>query len=132
MNFSLPIILTLGLSFLVALSTYPALIWGLRRLKLGQVIQPELSAEHQKKAGIPTGGGILFVLLGIIAGLASLRVHSGALPATVALLLFGLLWLVDDLAKLKLSQVGIPARLKLPLQVLASIPVVFLAHTTQH
>jgi phospho-N-acetylmuramoyl-pentapeptide-transferase len=125
-------LITAAAALIVGLAGYRFLIPVLRRAGVGQVIQKELSEEHQRKAGTPTGGGILFVALGILGGLLSLGMHPGALPATVALVLFGTLGLLDDLAKLKIGQIGIPARLKLPLQVVLAIPVAVLAHTTQH
>lgn len=124
--------ITVALSFAIAMVAYPFLIRLLRRWGVGQVIQHELSPEHQRKAGTPTGGGILFVLLGIVGGLASLPTHRGALPAVAALLLFGLLGFADDLAKLRFGQRGVPARYKFPLQILLAIPVADLAHTQQH
>lgn len=124
--------ITTVVSFLIAMVLYPVLIRLLRHFGVGQVIQPELSAEHQRKAGTPTGGGMLFVLLGIVGGLLSLLMHRGALPAVVALLLFGLVGLADDLAKLRLGQRGLRARYKFPLQILFAIPVAYLAHIQQH
>ena len=120
---------TFAVAFLVSVAAYPFLIRYLRRLKAGQVIQAELPASHQKKAGTPTGGGMLFVALAIIGGLLSLRAgHAGPLPAVSALLLFGLIGASDDLQKLRVGSLGIPARAKFPLQVLFSLPVVWLAH----
>ncbi len=124
--------ITTAVSFVVAMALYPILIRLLRYWRVGQVIQPELSAEHQRKAGTPTGGGMLFVLLGIVGGLLSLLMHRGALPAVAALLLFGLIGFADDLAKLRFGQRGMPARLKFPFQVLFAIPVAYLADTQQH
>ncbi|MDQ6744036.1 MAG: phospho-N-acetylmuramoyl-pentapeptide-transferase [Candidatus Dormibacteraeota bacterium] len=119
-------------AFAIAAAAYPVLIRVFRRLKLGQPVQAELSEAHQRKAGTPTGGGILFMVLAVLGGLLSLTTHSGALPATVALLLFGGLGLLDDLRKLRVGAAGIPARVKFPLQVLLAIPVAVLAHTPQH
>ena len=125
-------LLTVAAAFLVSVALYPLLIKALRRMGIGQVIQVEMAEEHQRKRGTPTGGGVLFIALGITGGLLSLIVHRGALVATVALLLFGALGLLDDAAKLHIGQVGIPARLKLPLQLVLAIPVVILAHGPQH
>jgi len=92
--------LTAAVSLLVALALYPLAIRLLRRAKAGQVIQAELPAAHQMKAGTPTGGGMLFVALG----------------------------LADDLRKLRIGSLGIPARFKFPLQLLLALPVAWLAH----
>jgi phospho-N-acetylmuramoyl-pentapeptide-transferase len=119
-------------AFALALALYPVLIRVFRRLKLGQPVQAELSEAHQRKAGTPTGGGILFMGLALVGGLLSLTTHQGALPSTVALLLFGGLGLLDDLRKLRVGAAGIPARIKFPLQILIAIPVAALAQTPQH
>ena len=125
-------VLTAGIAFLVCVVAYPYVIRAFRRLRLGQVVQAELSEEHQRKAGTPTGGGILFVGLAIVAGLLSLRSHGGAGAAVLGLLLFGGLGLTDDLSKLRRGSLGIPARLKLPLQLLLAIPVAAVAQAPQH
>jgi phospho-N-acetylmuramoyl-pentapeptide-transferase len=122
-------VLTAGVSLAVALILYPRLIRLLQRAKAGQVIQAELPEAHQKKAGTPTGGGMLFVALGVLGGLlATLAGHPGAEPALAGLVAGGLLGLADDLRKLRIGSLGIPARLKLPLQFVLAVPVAFLAH----
>src|SRR2546425_2952614 len=119
-------------AFAIAAAVYPVLIRVFRRLKLGQPVQAELSEAHQRKAGTPTGGGILFLGLALLGGLLSLTTHRGALPATIALLLFGGLGLLDDLRKLRVGAAGIPARVKFPLQVLLALPVAALTQAPQH
>jgi phospho-N-acetylmuramoyl-pentapeptide-transferase len=120
--------ITFLVSLALALILYPILIRALRRWKSGQVIQAELPDSHQKKAGTPTGGGILFVALGIVAGvLATIAGHAGALPATAGLLVGGLIGFADDRSKLQVGTRGIPARLKFPIQALLAIPVAWLA-----
>src|SRR6266853_3737933 len=61
-------VLTFAISFLIAVVLYPPFIHALRRIKAGQVIQAELPDSHQKKAGTPTAGGILFVAIAILGG----------------------------------------------------------------
>jgi phospho-N-acetylmuramoyl-pentapeptide-transferase len=121
-----------AITFVVALVLsailYPLLIRALRRWKSGQVIQAELPASHQKKAGTPTGGGILFVALGIVAGvLATIAGHAGALPAVAGLIAGGLIGFADDRSKLQVGARGIPARLKFPIQILLAVAVTWLA-----
>ena len=115
-------------SLIVGLAAYPPFIQTLRRVRAGQVIQEELPESHQKKAGTPTGGGLLFVALGIAAGIVAIVAgYPDALAAVAGLVAGGLLGLVDDLSKLRVGTRGIPARFKLPLQLLLALPVAWLA-----
>ncbi len=121
-------LITFVVSFVIALAAYPPFIRLLKRLKAGQVIQEELPESHQKKAGTPTGGGALFVVLAVLGGgLASVAGHENAAPVIAGLLAGGLLGAADDRSKLMVGTRGIPARLKLPIQVLLAIPVAWLA-----
>ena len=119
---------TFAIAFVVAVVAYPPFIALLRRWRSGQVIQAELPETHQKKAGTPTGGGILFVALAIVAGvLATAAGHPGALPAVAGLVAGGATGLFDDVSKLRRGSIGIPARLKFPIQLLLALPVAWLA-----
>lgn len=121
-------LITFVVAFAIALTAYPFAIRTLRRIKAGQVIQEELPDSHQKKAGTPTGGGMVFVALAIVGGvLATVAGHPGALPATAGLVAGGLIGFADDRKKLQVGALGIPARLKFPVQVLLSIPVAWVA-----
>ena len=120
--------MTFLVTFVIALVLYPVFIRTLRRMKAGQVIQTELPDTHQRKAGTPTGGGLLFLGIAIAAGLlATLAGHGGALPASAGLLIGGVIGFADDRSKLMVGTRGIPARLKLPLQVVLAIPVALVA-----
>ena len=119
---------TFAVSLAVAAALYPLAIRLLRRAGSGQVIQAELPDSHQKKAGTPTGGGILFVALALIGGvLAALAGHGGALPAMAGLVLGGVIGFVDDVSKLRHGSIGIPARLKFPIQIVLATPVAWIA-----
>ena len=121
-------LVTFVVTFIIAFVLYPPFIRVLGRMKAGQVIQEELPDSHQKKAGTPTAGGILFVAIAIVAGLlAALAGHQGALPAPAGLVVGGLVGFADDRSKLRVGTRGIPARLKFPLQVLLAVPVAWLA-----
>jgi phospho-N-acetylmuramoyl-pentapeptide-transferase len=119
---------TFAISFLIALVLYPVAIRALRRMKAGQVIQTELPESHQKKAGTPTGGGILFAALGILGGiLAALAGHAGTLPAISGLVAGGFIGFVDDNSKLRVGSLGVRARFKFPAQVVLALPVAAIA-----
>ena len=120
--------ITFVVAFTIALVLYPPFIRTLQRFKAGQVIQSELPESHQRKAGTPTGGGIVFAVLGITGGLlAALAGHAGAFAATGGLVAGGLIGFADDRTKLRVGALGIPARLKLPIQVLLAVPVAAIA-----
>jgi phospho-N-acetylmuramoyl-pentapeptide-transferase len=121
-------VVTFVVALVLSLVLYPIAIRALRRWKSGQVIQTELPESHQKKAGTPTGGGLLFSALGVLAGvLATIAGHPGALPATAGLLVGGLLGFADDRSKLQVGTRGLPARLKFPIQVVLALPIAALA-----
>lgn len=110
--------ITFVVAFVLAALLYLPFIGLLRRLRAGQVIQAELPESHQKKAGTPTGGGILFVVLAIAGGaLATVAGHPGATPALAGLVAGGAIGLADDRSKLQVGALGIPARYKFPVQV---------------
>jgi len=119
---------TFVIAFAIALALYPLTIRTLKQIRSGQVIQEELPESHQKKAGTPTGGGVLFVVIAVLGGLlATLAGHHGAWPATAGLAAGALIGLADDRSKLRVGARGIPARLKFPIQLLLAIPVAWLA-----
>ena len=125
-------LVTVVVSAGICLVLYPPFIRLLRERGAGQVIQAELSEEHQRKAGTPTGGGILFVGVALAgAAFAALAGHHGALPVAVGILAGGVLGLADDLRKLRAGSIGIPARLKFPIQLLLAVPVAALAYNTR-
>ncbi len=119
---------TFVVALILSLILYPPTTRALRRWKAGQVIQAELPESHQKKAGTPTGGGMLFAALGIVAGVvATVAGHAGALAATAGLLAGGLIGFADDRSKLQVGARGIPARLKFSIQVVLALPLAALA-----
>jgi phospho-N-acetylmuramoyl-pentapeptide-transferase len=120
--------LTFAITFVIALVLYPLMIRWLLRLKAGQVIQDELPDSHQRKAGTPTGGGVLFVAIAVLAGVLAVPAgHRGVLPGVAGLVIGGLIGLADDRSKLLVGTRGIPARLKFPIQLVLAIPVAYLA-----
>jgi phospho-N-acetylmuramoyl-pentapeptide-transferase len=121
-------LVTFAVTFVIALVLYPPTIRALRRMKAGQVIQDELPDSHQKKAGTPTGGGLVFVTIAILAGLLAIPAgHRGVLPSVAGLFVGGLIGFADDRSKLTVGNRGIPARLKFPIQVVLAIPIAYLA-----
>ncbi len=121
-------LITFAVTFVIGLVLYPPTIRALQRMKAGQVIQSELPNSHQRKAGTPTGGGIVFAAIAIVGGtLAAAAGHAGALPGVAGLVAGGLVGFMDDRSKLQVGARGVRARLKFPIQVVVAIPVAFIA-----
>ncbi len=103
----------------------------------GQYIREEGPASHRKKAGTPTGGGILIVLCSFIAASAGLfMLKIVTLYSHIVLmsfLLFALIGLKDDYDKIKNKQnKGLSAKGKLMLQfAVALIPSLYVTFTGQ-
>jgi phospho-N-acetylmuramoyl-pentapeptide-transferase len=121
-------VITFVVAFLLALGLYPLTIRALQRLKAGQVIQAELPESHQRKAGTPTGGGVVFAALGIAGGvLAAVAGHAGAMPSVAGLVAGAAIGFVDDRSKLRVGSRGVPARFKFPIEFVLALPVAALA-----
>jgi phospho-N-acetylmuramoyl-pentapeptide-transferase len=95
---------------------YPAAIGQLARARMGQQIREEGPAAHHGKAGTPTAGGIVFVLLALVLYVIADRSLAGAL-VLIALFLGGALGFLDDFAKIIGGRnLGLRARQKIVIQ----------------
>lgn len=94
------ILLTIGVSFILAVISAPILIPILRRMKFGQQIRVEGPQSHQKKAGTPTMGGVVIILAFTIAYLKFSVVNTDFYVLLVATLGFGLVGFLDDYIKI--------------------------------
>lgn len=144
MNGEFPFALTVG-----AVTFLLVAIWGgpfveiLRRLKIGKQIRAELSAEHQKKVGTPTMGGIMIVIPVVIITLGLnvvnvIRPNGAVTGASVLLPLvvlvgFSLVGMVDDWEGINRSRgrprgEGLTARQKFAAQVvLATLAAIIIS-----
>ncbi|ANV84295.1 phospho-N-acetylmuramoyl-pentapeptide-transferase [Picosynechococcus sp. PCC 7003] len=96
----------------------------LRRLKTGQIIREEGPQAHLKKAGTPTMGGLIFLPVGLVAGVIFTGFDPEAIAVALVTLAYGVIGWVDDWQVLRLkSNKGISPRMKLILQI--AIAVVF-------
>jgi phospho-N-acetylmuramoyl-pentapeptide-transferase len=143
MTNGLPFALTVG-----AITFLLGVIWGgpfveiLKRLKIGKQIKVELGAEHQKKVGTPTMGGIMIILPVFLVTL-SLNLVSVIRPSTVfgrsilvplfVLVGFCLLGAIDDWEGISRSRgnpigEGLRARAKFAAQIiLAGVAAVLIS-----
>lgn len=117
-------VLPLAVSFVLALGIGWLAIPWLRKLKVGQQIRAEGPSSHQKKAGTPTMGGVIFILSTLI-GLSIFHLMNGtsvSLKESLVLglvVLYGLTGFVDDFRKVRRGRsLGLRAREKMAMLVL--------------
>src|SRR3989440_9071653 len=79
---------------------FPAAIGQLARARMGQQIREEGPAAHHSKAGTPTAGGLLFVLVALVLYLAADRTLAGGF-VLIALILGAALGFVDDVSAIR-------------------------------
>ncbi|MDO4903336.1 MAG: phospho-N-acetylmuramoyl-pentapeptide-transferase [Limosilactobacillus sp.] len=100
----LSIVLTLISAFLITFLCMPSLISYFRAKKEGQQIREEGPKWHQKKAGTPTMGGLLFIISAVITVLwvaVVFNLVSNTMWALLfTLVVYGLIGMWDDSIKI--------------------------------
>jgi phospho-N-acetylmuramoyl-pentapeptide-transferase len=120
-----------GTAFLIMLIFGNSFIRFMRKIQgKGQPISENVPAEHIKKAGTPSMGGILIIIAMLVAGLLFMPMHNTVgWIALVSLLLFALIGFADDYKKItsqsKKAANGLSPAMRLGLE---AICVVFLAY----
>jgi phospho-N-acetylmuramoyl-pentapeptide-transferase len=115
------------LAFVAGAAVCPLAIGWLARARVGQQIREEGPPSHRGRAGTPTAGGIVFLVLGLAFYLIADRSRAGGL-VILALLSGGGLGLLDDLRKIIARQnLGLRAREKIVVQLLTGVGLSFLA-----
>lgn len=88
------------ISFFISLLIGPIMIPLLHKLKFGQNIRQEGPKSHQKKAGTPTIGGLIFILsTAITMIILRVRPSDEAMVALYSFAAFGLIGFMDDMLK---------------------------------
>ncbi|UUZ85559.1 phospho-N-acetylmuramoyl-pentapeptide-transferase [Paenibacillus sp. P26] len=127
------VLITLGVSFLLALIMGPLFIPSLRRLKFGQQIRTDGPQGHLKKAGTPTMGGIIIMLALALAVLRFGEKNLETVILLVASLGYGFIGFLDDYIKILFKRsLGLTAKQKLAGQLLVSIIVCVLLVQVGH
>ncbi len=99
------------------------MLWA-RAKKANQPIYEYAPGNHQSKGDTPTMGGLVFIGCAILSSLLCVKLDNVfALCAILCLVLFCFIGLIDDLGKIlkKDNHCGLSARMKLALQILASV-----------
>ena len=96
-------------SFVLALIVGPILIPILKKLKFGQNVRDDGPQSHLKKTGIPTIGGLIFIIPAVIVSL-SFSKDKDMLLALITTLLYGAIGFADDYIKIiKKRSLGLKA-----------------------
>lgn len=119
-------VITLTVSFLLSVILAPIVIPYLRKMKFGQSIREEGPQSHQKKAGTPTMGGLIFLTSIIISTLALSfyfdKLTTQSIVLLVILVGFGVIGFLDDFIKVVLKRnLGLTSIQKLIGQILIAI-----------
>lgn len=124
-------LIVLVTSFFLTAITAPAVIPLLRRMKFGQSIREEGPKSHQKKAGTPTMGGVIFlfaiIATTIVLGFLNDAFTSQSVVLILVLFGFGLIGFLDDGLKIIFKRnLGLTSLQKLIGQIIISIAAYFL------
>src|ERR1700726_3845469 len=105
-------------ALIVSALVFPAAIGRLARARMGQQIREEGPAAHHAKAGTPTAGGIVFVVVALVLYLVADRSLAGAF-VLIALGLGAGLGFIDDFSAIRGGRnLGLKARYKIVIQLL--------------
>lgn len=117
---------------LAALLSYPVPIL-MRKLKARQTILHYVD-NHSKKQGVPTMGGVIFIVAIVITALIFADASSGMVVAAVGVTAaFGILGFLDDFLKIWYKRnLGLRAYQKIIGQVLISLIVGYFAYKNQY
>ncbi|MEC0123963.1 phospho-N-acetylmuramoyl-pentapeptide-transferase [Paenibacillus pabuli] len=128
------LLLTIGVSFILAVIAAPLLIPLLRRMKFGQQVRDDGPQSHLKKSGTPTMGGVVILLAFALAFLKFSAVkNTDFYVLLVATLGFGLIGFLDDYIKIVFKRsLGLTARQKLFGQLLFSAVMCYLLIQNGH
>jgi phospho-N-acetylmuramoyl-pentapeptide-transferase len=122
---SLRAILAMGSSLVVSLLVGPPMIQRLSRYQIGQVVRTDGPQSHLPKAGTPTMGGTLILVVTLVSTLLWAQLANRRIwLVLIVMLAFGLIGFSDDYLKLVVRNArGMPARWKYLLQSVVGLAV---------
>jgi phospho-N-acetylmuramoyl-pentapeptide-transferase len=126
-----PIIMIVGIGFLLTVLLTPIFIPALQRMKFGQSIREEGPQSHMKKAGTPTMGGLVFIVSIVITTLGVALYLEMLTTQTIVLVLvfvgFGVIGFLDDFIKVVLKRnLGLTSLQKVIGQIIIAVASFFL------
>ena len=112
------------LIFAVSVVLFNVCITMMHNIQFGQVVRDDGPESHLSKAGTPTMGGIVFIIVFLIVELFLLILKdyingTKALKINIFIIIFGFIGMIDDYLKVtKKNTKGLPSLFKFILQVL--------------
>lgn len=97
--FTSPQVFAFAGTFLLSLIAGPIIIPMLKRLKFGQTVRDDGPATHLKKMGIPTIGGLIFIIPMILTSLFFAPQYPGIVPMLLVTTGFAAIGFIDDIIK---------------------------------
>lgn len=117
------------LSLLISFFSGFFIIKKLKKLQFGQHIREEGPKSHQKKAGTPTIGGVIFLISSLIVSFVFLKKDSEFFFLLTITFGFGLVGFLDDFLKVVLKRnLGLTAKQKLFFQLIIAIVSYFILY----
>ena len=98
------VVIPVIISFAISVALAPFIIPFLRRLKVGQTERVDGVQSHLKKAGIPTMGGLIFLIATAVTSLFYVKDYPNVIPILFLTLGFGLIGFLDDYLKVVLKR----------------------------
>ena len=123
------------IAFLLTVYLMPKFIKWAKEKKANQPIYEHAPESHQAKVGTPTMGGVVFVMTTLIATILTAKLNNiYVIGALATIFLFCLIGIKDDLAKITKNKndEGLTPRMKIILQVFASIIVISILFYAEH
>lgn len=125
-----------GLSFIIMLLFGNSFIRLMHKIQgMGQPISDNVPAEHRKKAGTPSMGGVLMIIAVFVSSLLFMPMHNATgWIALLSLLMFGLIGFADDYKKIssqsKKASNGLSPSLRLFLEGICVLILAYLIDKT--
>lgn len=121
----------IAVAFILSAISGFVIIPTLRRMKFGQSIREEGPEAHQKKAGTPTMGGLIFITSIVLSTLLLSYIFGVMTTQTIVLLLvligFGVIGFLDDFIIVVLKRnLGLTSLQKLIGQIIVAVAAFFL------
>ncbi len=123
------------IAFILTMYLLPKFVKWAKKQNASQPIYEYAPISHQEKVGTPTMGGVVFIACTLIATLLTAKLNNYYIGgALLTLGLFSLIGIKDDWSKITKNKnsAGLSARMKLVLQVLSSLIVIYILYLYNH